>query len=1233
MSGGWRFAVDRGGTFTDIVGIDPHGRLHTAKLLSENPSAYPDAAVEGIRRLTGAGAGALPPLEVRIGTTIATNALLERKGAPTLLLITRGFGDALAIGYQDRPELFARAIVKPEPLYARVAEVDERVTAEGEVIVPLDEAGARAALGEARAAGIAAVAIVLVHGYRHTAHEARLAELAAEAGFTQISVSHRVGALIRLVGRGHTTVADAYLSPVLGRYVAEVTGALGGVRPLFMQSGGALADGAAFSGKDAILSGPAGGIVGMVRTAAEAGFDRIIGFDMGGTSTDVSHYAGTYERQDETMVAGARIRAPMLRIHTVAAGGGSICSLSGGRLTVGPASAGAIPGPAAYRRGGPLTVTDCNVALGKLSPAFFPRVFGPAGDEPLDGDAVTARIEQLRAEMSAAGMAAPSPEHLAEGLVGIAVASMANAIRKISIEQGHDVTRYTLACFGGAGGQHGCLVADALGMDRVMIHPLAGVLSAHGIGLAARGQVHEATVAMPLEGDLAAVADRIAAEADAKADEAGLAVERRRDRIARIRRANSEWLVDLPFGPAETMRAGYAEHYRKRFGYADDAALVLESIRVELAEEAAPVPPVAAPPEGELGAPIATTPLFAGGEWRDAPVHDRADIPEGAALAGPALILDPVSTIVVEPGWAARVDAHGNLILERRTARAVARIGAEADPVRIELFNGLFMALAEEMGAALQASALSVNIRERLDFSCALFDAGGALVANAPHMPVHLGSMGDSIRAIVDRRGGGKDGRGIRPGDAYALNAPYDGGTHLPDITVIMPVFADGKSDAPAFFVAARGHHSDVGGISPGSMPPNSRDVREEGVLLDNLLIVEEGRFLEDAVRAVLGSGDWPARDPARNVADLQAQVAACMRGAEGLARMVSDYGLEIVSAYMGHVQANAEAAVRALLDGLDEGNFAYEMDDGAIIRVSIRIDRMARSATVDFTGTSEQRPTNFNAPRSITRAAVLYVFRTLVDQPIPMNDGCLAPITIVVPEGSMLNPHFPAAVVAGNVETSQAVTDALFGALGAMAGAQGTMNNFTFGDARRQYYETIAGGSGAGPGYAGASVVQTHMTNSRLTDPEILETRFPVLLEEFSVRAGSGGAGRWRGGDGGRRRVRFREPMTAGILANRRRVPPFGLAGGAAGVPGRNWVERADGSVELLGSTGAADLRPGDVFVIETPGGGGYGAPDPAQTARAELVEAPSFSFDAEEKDSPSTSSGQTAVDEVLAR
>jgi 5-oxoprolinase (ATP-hydrolysing) len=1221
MSGGWRFAVDRGGTFTDIVGIDPHGRLRTAKLLSENPSAYPDAAVEGIRRLTGVGDGPLPALQVRIGTTIATNALLERKGAATLLLTTRGFADALAIGYQDRPELFARAIVKPTPLYGRVSEVDERVTGEGEVLVPLDEVGARAVLAEARAAGIDAVAIVLVHGFRHTAHEARLADLAAEAGFTQISVSHRVGALIRFVGRGHTTVADAYLSPVLGAYVAKVTGALGGVAPLFMQSSGALADGAAFSGKDAILSGPAGGVVGMVRTAAEAGFDRVIGFDMGGTSTDVSHYAGTYERQDETVVAGARIRAPMLRIHTVAAGGGSICSLSGGRLTVGPASAGAIPGPAAYRRGGPLTVTDCNVALGKLRPEHFPRVFGPRGDEPLDADAVADRIRQLRTAVITAGMPAPAPETLAEGLVGIAVASMANAIRKISIEQGHDVTRYTLACFGGAGGQHGCLVADALGMDRVMIHPLAGVLSAHGIGLAARGLVHEATVAMPLESDLVVVVEQITAEAEKKADEAGLGGARRRAVVARIRRANSEWLVDLPFGSIDTMRAGYAEQYRKRFGYADNAALILEALRIELAEEADAVPPLPAPPQGRLGSPSAMTRLFGDDEWRDAPVHDRGDLPQGALLAGPALILDPVSTIVVEPGWVAHVDAFANLILERRTPRAVARIGAEADPVRIELFNGLFMALAEEMGAALQASALSVNIRERLDFSCALFDAGGALVANAPHMPVHLGSMGDSIRAIVNRRGQGRDGRGLRAGDVYALNAPYDGGTHLPDITVIMPVFIDG-GDAPAFFVAARGHHSDIGGISPGSMPPNSMDVREEGVLIDNMLIVKEGRFLETEVRTLLGSGDWPARDPDRNVADLQAQVAACVRGAEGLARMVCDYGLEIVSAYMGHVQANAEAAVRALLGSLDDGNFAYEMDDGAVISVSIRIDRAARSATVDFTGTSAQRPTNFNAPKSITRAAVLYVFRTLVDQPIPMNDGCLAPITIIVPEGSMLNPLFPAAVVAGNVETSQAITDTLFGALGAMAGAQGTMNNFTFGDARRQYYETIAGGSGAGPGYAGADVVQTHMTNSRLTDPEILETRFPVLLEEFPIRPGSGGTGRWAGGNGGRRRIRFREPMTAGILANRRRVPPFGLAGGQAGSPGRNWVERADGTIEPLGSTGAAELQPGDVFVIETPGGGGYGAPGPAC---AEPVEASPLSVSLPEQDGPSAGSGQT--------
>ncbi|NIJ33583.1 hydantoinase B/oxoprolinase family protein [Sphingomonas oligoaromativorans] len=1183
----WRFWIDRGGTFTDIVARAPDGGIRTAKLLSENPDRYEDAAVEGIRRLTGIADGPLPPLDVRIGTTVATNALLERKGEPVLLTITRGFGDALTIGYQERPDLFALDIRLPGPLHADVVEIDERVTAEGEVLRPLDAEAARRDLQAAFDRGLRAIAIVLVHGYRHTAHEAALAGIAREIGFTQISVSHEVGPLIKLIGRGDTTVVDAYLSPVIGAYVERFSGALGeGQAPLFMQSNGGLIEGAALRGKDAILSGPAGGIVGMARTASAAGFERVIGFDMGGTSTDVSHYAGDYERDTETVVAGARIRAPMMRIHTVAAGGGSICRFEGGRFRVGPESAGAVPGPASYRRGGPLTVTDCNVLLGKVQPDFFPAVFGPGGDRPLDADRVRALFHALADAVETETGHRQSPQEIAEGMIAIAVANMAHAIKRISVARGHDVTRYTLVCFGGAGGQHACLVADALGMERVMIHSYAGVLSAYGMGLADRAVLRERTVALPLDAAhgaaIASEAERLGAEARAALDAPRVDIVGR----AHIRYASADSLIEVPLGTVDAMRAAFEQRHSARFGFVGEGALVLDMLQIEaVARSDESVHP--APSSGKTDPlPQARVAAFMGGEPVAAPLYQRDDLPEGWSTAGPALIVDAVSTTVVEPGWTVSVDGQGNLILHRAAARSGTQGGGTAlDPVRLEIFSGLFMAIAEEMGAALQHSAASVNIRERLDFSCAIFDAGGCLIANAPHMPVHLGSMGDSIRAVIARHGDV-----LKPGDAYALNAPYDGGTHLPDITVVMPVFVGG-GDRPDYFVAARGHHADIGGISPGSMPPGSTSVEQEGVIFDAVRIVAGGRFLEEDVRALLGSGAWPARNPDQNVADLQAQLAACARGGTELLRIAGEYGKDVVDAYMGHVQSHAEQAVRALLTRLSDGHFAYEMDDGAVVRVAVSIDREARSARVDFTGSSAQLPSNFNAPRSIVRAAVLYVFRTLVDEPIPMNDGCLRPVEIVVPKGSMLDPGPEAAVVAGNVETSQVITDALFGALGACAAAQGTMNNFTFGNARVQYYETIAGGAGAGPGFDGASAVQTHMTNSRLTDPEVLETRFPVLLDEFRIRRGSGGEGAHQGGDGTVRAIRAREPMQAGILANRRRVAPFGLAGGGMGAPGLNRVERADGRIEPLPATASVQLDAGDRFVIETPGGGGYGA------------------------------------------
>jgi 5-oxoprolinase (ATP-hydrolysing) len=1188
--GRWSFFIDRGGTFTDIVARAPDGGMHVRKLLSDNPGRYDDAAVAGIEALM-AEHGPARIAAVKMGTTVATNALLERKGERVLLAITRGFGDALRIGYQARPDIFARNIVLPEPLYEQAIEIDERVSAQGEVLRPLDLEKAREDLAGAYAAGFRAVAIVLMHGWRWSEHEAALAELSAEIGFTQISVSHRVGPLIKLIGRGDTSVVDAYLSPVLRRYVDRVVAALGeDTRLLFMQSNGGLAEAHAFQGKDAILSGPAGGIVGMAGTAAEAGFDKVIGFDMGGTSTDVSHFAGSYERTVENVVAGVRVRAPMLQIHTVAAGGGSVCHYDGSRFRVGPDSAGAVPGPACYRRGGPLTVTDCNVVLGKIRPEHFPCAFGPGGDQPIDAEASLAQCEEVALE---AGL---SVRDTASGFIRIAVENMANAIKQISIARGHDVTRYTLACFGGAGGQHACLVADALGMERVMIHPLAGVLSAHGMGLAEMIELRQRTLG---GADLEPVLDELAAEAEAALRAQGVE-EVTVSRRAALRYEGSDTTLEVAAGLE--MEAEFEALHRARFGFASDAKVVVEAAVVEATEKSSPSReggPGAArwrgvsvcgpsssadtPPSHASRAP---PPL----DGEDVPLHDRASLPAGTRIAGPAIIVDPSATTVVEAGWQAEVDPLGNLILTRAVPRAASRaIGTAADPVMLEIFNNLFMAIAEEMGVALQSTASSVNIKERLDFSCAMFDRDGRLIANAPHIPVHLGSMGDSIRTIIDARGEARDGRGMKRGDAYVLNAPYRGGTHLPDITVIVPVFVEGD-ETPAWYVAARGHHADVGGTSPGSMPPDSKTVHDEGVLIDNMLLVDAGRFLETDMREVLAGCAWPARDPDRNIADLKAQVAACTRGANELRRIAGEYGRDGIDAYMGHVMANAEEAVRRLIGRLESGSFEYASDNGAVVKVAVTVDRDSRSATVDFTGTSAQLPSNFNAPYSICRAATLYVFRTLVDDAIPMNDGCLGPVRLIVPEGSMLNPHYPAAVVAGNVETSQVITDALFAAMGALAPSQGTMNNFTFGNDRYQYYETIAGGAGAGPDFDGASAVQTHMTNSRLTDPEILETRFPVLLERFTVRSGSGGEGAHRGGDGVERHIRFRERMRANILSNRREVPPVGIKGGGDAKGGINQIVRADGSVETVGATASAEMAPGDMFVIETPGGGGYG-------------------------------------------
>ena len=1199
----WQFWIDRGGTFTDVVGRRPDGTLATHKLLSDNPEQYRDAAVAGIRHLLGLKPGepVTPALveSVNMGTTVATNALLERKGEPTLLVTTRGFRDALRIAYQNRPRLFDRHIVLPELLYSEVIEAQERVGAQGDVLQALDEARLRTGLLAAHGRGLRSVAIVFMHGYRFTQHEQAAARIAREVGFPQVSTSHQTSPMMKFVSRGDTTVVDAYLSPILRRYVEQVAGDMPGVQLFFMQSSGGLTDAHAFQGKDAILSGPAGGIVGMARTAALAGHDKVIGFDMGGTSTDVSHFAGQFEREFETQVAGVRMRAPMMSIHTVAAGGGSILGFDGARFRVGPRSAAANPGPASYRRGGPLAVTDANLIVGKIQPSYFPKVFGIGGNEALSFEAAKALFDPLVQQTGR------SAEAIAEGFIAIAVQQMANAIKKISVARGYDVTRYTLQCFGGAGGQHACLVADALGMTRVFVHPLAGVLSAYGMGLADQSVIREQAVELPLAAQaLDAVARRLDALAAAAVIElqhqqvnAGVITVQRR---VHVRYQGSDSALVVPFGDLATITTGFEAAYRQRFSFLmTGRPLIVEAVSVEavVAGDAPDEPLHAVHPVREVPR-RETVRMYSGGAWCQAALVVREDLRSGDVIAGPAIIAEKNATTVVEPGWEATLTALDHLVLERRVPRSITfAAGTQVDPVLLEVFNNLFMNIAEQMGLQLQNTAYSVNIKERLDFSCALFDAHGNLIANAPHMPVHLGSMGESIKTVVRENAGT-----MAPGDVYVLNDPYHGGTHLPDVTVITPVYLHDEAQ-PLFYVGSRGHHADIGGTSPGSMPPFSTRIEEEGVQIDNVKLVDRGTLREAEMLALLGSGAHPSRNPQQNMADLKAQIAANEKGVQELRRMVEQFGLEVVQAYMGHVQDNAEESVRRVITRLKDSQFTLPLDNGAQIQVAIRVDANNRSAEIDFTGTSPQQTNNFNAPTAVCMAAVLYVFRTLVDDDIPLNAGCLKPLKVIIPPGSMLNPNPPASVVAGNVETSTCITNALFGALGVMAASQCTMNNFTFGNARYQYYETISGGSGAGAeidrhgkvvgGFDGTSVVQTHMTNSRLTDPEVLEFRFPVRLESYEIRPGSGGGGRWKGGDGGVRRVRFLEAMTASILSNGRKYGAFGMAGGEAGKVGINRVVRVDGSVEELAHIGQVQMEPGDIFEIHTPGGGGYGKPE----------------------------------------
>ncbi len=1264
----WDFWIDRGGTFTDVVARKPDGTIAAHKLLSENPESYRDAAIQGIRDLMGIDQATPIPAHqianVKMGTTVATNALLERKGDRTVLVTTRGFRDALEIGYQARPDLFARHIVKPELLYERVIEVEERVDASGNVHTPLDPETARPALQAAYDAGIRAAAIVFMHGYRFHDHEKAIATLARDIGFTQVSVSHEVSPLMKLVGRGDTTVVDAYLSPILRRYVEQVETELkgasnlssplagedqgGGVEKkttsrsdaqtpplapphkgegnslradrrgkrdrapagqaapaeasgasqtavsakdsspnlMFMQSSGGLTAADLFQGKDAILSGPAGGVVGMVETGKMAGFNKLIGFDMGGTSTDVAHYDGEFERAFETEVAGVRMRAPMMRIHTVAAGGGSLLQFDGARFTVGPDSAGANPGPACYRRGGPLAVTDANVMLGKINPDFFPKIFGPGQDQPLDRDAVEACFADIAAEIGDGR----SPEEVAEGFIRIAVENMANAIKKISVQRGYDVTGYALQCFGGAGAQHACLIADNLGMKTVLIHPLAGVLSAYGMGLAdiraGREQAVESKLEAKVESKLAKIAATLSKQTEKELR--GQAV-RKPDitthASAHLRYAGTDKPLIVALAGANGMRRAFEKQHKKQFGFiTPQTDIIVEAISVESLGGATKAAERSARRTDAEPTAMAKTRIFAGGRWRKAPVYDREALKAGQSVRGPALIIEAHNTTVVEDGWGAELTPKRHLILKRikRAAKRTA-IGTSADPVMLEVFNNLFMSIAEQMGVTLENTAYSVNIKERLDFSCALFDADGQLIANAPHMPVHLGSMDRSVETVI------ANNPDMAPGDVYVLNAPYNGGTHLPDITVITPVFDD-KNKKILFYTASRGHHADVGGIAPGSMTPRATDINEEGVVIDNFKMLDKGTLREKALFDLLSSGPYPCRNPAQNIADLKAQVAANEKGVQELRKMIDQFGLKVVQAYMQHVQDNAEESVRRVLDVLHDSEFTYEMDQGAVIRVKITVDRKTRSATVDFTGTSPQQSSNFNAPGPVTRAATLYVFRVMVGHNIPMNAGCMKPIELIIPEDCMLAPKYPAAVVAGNVETSQAVTDTLLGALGAMAACQGTMNNFNFGNDTHQYYETICGGSGAGDGFNGTSAVHTHMTNTRLTDPEILEFRYPVRLESFEVRRGSGGRGKWSGGDGTTRTVVFNEHMDVSLLTGHRRIPPFGLNGGQPGECGQNWKRHKDGTMEQLDHTAQTVVEPGDAITIKTPGGGGYG-------------------------------------------
>ena len=1189
----WRFWIDRGGTFTDIVAQRDGDTPTMLKLLSDNPDAYADASIAGIRRLLGLGPESPIPAgviaEVKMGTTVATNALLERKGDPVVLVVTRGFGDLLAIGRQARPRLFDLNIRKPAPLPMTVIEVDGRVTPQGQTLVETDFEAAEADLVRARQAGATACAIALLHAWKQPHEERAVADIARRVGFAHVSLSHEVSPTLGYYGRATTTVIDAYLSPVLRRYVAQVADGLGDTPLYFMQSGGGLVEAGGFGGKDSILSGPAGGIVGMARTAEADGYSKVVGFDMGGTSTDVSVYDGAFERVYETEVAGVPLSVPMLDIHTVAAGGGSILSINSGRLRVGPASAGSVPGPAAYRRGGPATVTDANVVLGRVTPDHFPAVFGPSGDQPLDVDAAERVFADLSAQYRDETGTGIDPRDLAEAFLAVAVSNMARAIKHLTTDRGRDLKDFALQSFGGAGGQHACSVADALGIDRVLVHPFAGVLSALGIGLADERDVWRASVEVPLsDRSVARAAGNLAERAQARAEALGDGATVTHS--ASLRYVGTDTALAVRFGSLPEMVAAFEAAHTARFGFATPGReIILSSLTSEAVKQGAALGENLTGGDRNAGAPpLETAEVWMAGRPVRAGFYQRRDLSPGWSANGPAIIVDPGATMVIDPGWRCVVAQSGALVVSRQAPASRPALSADAgpDPLHLELFNNRFMAIAERMGAVLRDTATSVNIKERLDFSCALFDANGGLIANAPHMPVHLGAMGESVRAVLASRRGT-----LNPGDMIALNNPFNGGTHLPDVTVVAPVF-DTDERTIRFFVGNRGHHADIGGVTPGSTPPHATALEEEGVVIDDFLISDGGAFREAAFRALLSNALYPARNPDTNVSDIRAQIAANRAGIAEVAALLEADGWPLVSAYAGHVMDNAEESVRRVIDRLESGATQYPLDDGSVICVAVEVDRAARSAVIDFTGTSPQRPGNFNAPPAVSRAAVLYVFRCLVDDDLPLNEGCLRPLRLVVPEGSLLSPAEGAAVVAGNTEISQALCNALFLAMGAMAASQGTMNNLLLGNGRVQYYETLCGGSGAGPDFAGADAVHTHMTNTRITDPEVLEERYPMRVHKFAVRCGSGGHGSLRGGHGAVREIEALEPMTLSFVSSSRIVSPPGLSGGGAGAPGEQWIIRTDGRREALEGVASAELGPGDRIVIATPGGGGWGPP-----------------------------------------